>query len=100
MMITLTPEIEAIIDEIIKSGAYNSPSEVVRDGLRLVKEQQQLKQIRLEELRREVMLGVDDIREGRFTVCNNAEELQTLMQKIIGEGKAELESQKQNGNQC
>ncbi|MBC7797990.1 MAG: type II toxin-antitoxin system ParD family antitoxin [Pyrinomonadaceae bacterium] len=91
---TLTPEMEAIIEETVKNGLYNSPSEVVREGLQLIKEREQLKQIRREELRKEIMLGAKDIEEGRFTVCNNAEELQALMQNIISEGKTELERQK------
>jgi len=67
MNITLTPELENLINEKVKSGKYDSPGEVIREGLRLLKEQDELKRIRMEELRREVQKGIDDMREGRFT---------------------------------
>ena len=34
MNVSLTDELEAIIDEKVKSGLYNNASEVVRDALR------------------------------------------------------------------
>ncbi len=39
----LTPELEAFARERVKEGNYNSVSEVVRSGLRLLKEQQERK---------------------------------------------------------
>jgi antitoxin ParD1/3/4 len=34
MNVSLTPELENIVDEKVKSGLYNNASEVVRDALR------------------------------------------------------------------
>jgi antitoxin ParD1/3/4 len=59
MNISLTPELEKLIDERVKSGLYNSASEVVREGLRLLQERDQLKQMKLEELRRQIQIGID-----------------------------------------
>lgn len=59
MNVSLTPELETMVAQKVKSGLYNSASEVVREGLRLVVEQDQLKQIRLEELKREIQVGID-----------------------------------------
>jgi antitoxin ParD1/3/4 len=94
MNITLTPELENLINEKIKSGKYDSPGEVIREGLRLLKEQDELKRIRLEELRREVQKGIDEMREGRFTTYNSTEE---LAEEIIKEARAEYEARKNNG---
>jgi antitoxin ParD1/3/4 len=94
MEITLTPDLENLINEKVRSGLYNSPSEVVREGLRLLKEQDELKRIRREELRREVQKGIDDIREGRATIYNSAEE---LIESVIGEARSELETERKNG---
>jgi antitoxin ParD1/3/4 len=94
MNITLTPELENLINEKVKSGKYDSPGEVVREGLRLLKEQDELKRIRLEELRREVQKGIDDMREGRFTTYSSTEE---LAEEIIKEARAEFEARKNNG---
>lgn len=88
MNITLTPELEALIKKKIESGDYNSASEVVRDALKLLKEQDQLKELRREEIRREVMKGVEQIRNGEFTTYNSAEE---LAESIISEAKKDKE---------
>jgi antitoxin ParD1/3/4 len=59
MNISLTPELEKLIEERVKSGMYTSASEVVREGLRLLQERDLLKQIKLDELRRQIQIGVD-----------------------------------------
>lgn len=84
MNVSLTPELEMLVNEKVKSGDYNSASEVVREALRLLKEQDELKRIRREELRREVMKGVEEIRNGKGTVYNSAQE---LAEAVIKRGK-------------
>lgn len=64
MNVSLTPELEQYIQEKVSSGLYYSASEVVREGLRLLKEREQLQQIRLQELPhvvfyREIEDGID-----------------------------------------
>lgn len=39
MNVSLTPELERFVGEKVESGLYNNASEVVREGLRLLKEQ-------------------------------------------------------------
>lgn len=85
MNVSLTPELETLVNDKVKSGNYNSASEVVREALRLLREQDELKRIRREELRREVMKGVDEIRNGQGIVYSSAEE---LVEAVISRGKA------------
>ena len=85
MNVSLTPELETLVMEKVKSGNYNSASEVVREALRLLKEQDELKQIRREELRREVMKGVEEIRSGKGIVFDSADE---LAESVISRGRA------------
>ena len=59
MSITLTPQLEALIQEKIASGRYQSPSEVVREALRLLEESERLEAIKLEALRRDIQAGLD-----------------------------------------
>lgn len=66
MNVSLTPELEEMVSLKVKSGLYNSASEVVREGLRLVREQDQLKQIRLEELKREIQIGIKQADDGQI----------------------------------
>lgn len=42
---------EAFIDAQVKGGRYNNASEVVRDALRLLEDQERLRTLRQEELR-------------------------------------------------
>ena len=62
--VSLTPELDAFVDEKVESGMYNSASEVVREGLRLLKEQDELKRLRLEELKREIQKGINSLERG------------------------------------
>lgn len=59
MNVSLTPELEQYVQEKIATGMYYSASEVVREGLRLLQERDQLQQIRLQELRQEIQAGLD-----------------------------------------
>jgi toxin ParE1/3/4 len=53
----LTPELEKLIKEKVKSGRYLSSSEVVREGLRLLEERDRLRVQKLDALRRDVELN-------------------------------------------
>lgn len=64
MNVSLTKELEAFVNELVASGMYYSASEVVRDGLRLLKEQEQIKKIRYEELRAEILKGFEQSQNG------------------------------------
>ena len=59
MNVNLTPQLEELVRAKVKSGLYTSASEVVREALRLMDEQDRLRQVKLEELRREVRRGLD-----------------------------------------
>src|SRR5574341_1808406 len=43
MNVSLTPELERFVDAKVESGLYNNASEVVREGLRLLKEQDEIR---------------------------------------------------------
>lgn len=65
MNVSLTPEHERYVKKKVGSGLYASASEVVREGLRLLQEQDQLKSLRLEELRKQIEVGMADLAAGR-----------------------------------
>jgi antitoxin ParD1/3/4 len=43
MNVSLTPELERFVDGKVESGLYNNASEVVREGLRLLKEHDEIR---------------------------------------------------------
>ena len=53
MNVSLTVELEQLVNEKVASGMYHSASEVIREGLRLLNERDELPRIRREELRRD-----------------------------------------------
>ena len=59
MNVSLTIELEKWVQSKVESGMYTSASEVIREGLRLLKDQDALKAVRLAELRREIQQGID-----------------------------------------
>lgn len=65
MNISLTMELEQLVNQKVASGMYHSASEVIREGLRLLKERDELRRIQREELRRDIMLGVEQVRQGQ-----------------------------------
>lgn len=67
MNVSLTPKLEKLVKQRVKSGLYNSASEVVRESLRLLEERDKLKEIRLRELRKEVARGIEQLEHGDFT---------------------------------
>lgn len=79
MTITLTDELEALINAKVRSGAYRSADEVVMESLRLLK----AKEDGMDALRREIMRGINDIEQGRFTTHTTDSELETFSDEII-----------------
>lgn len=65
MNVSLTPELERIVETKVKSGMYTSASEVVREGLRLLEQRDKLDAAALDRVRVEVQKGLDDLESGR-----------------------------------
>jgi antitoxin ParD1/3/4 len=65
MNVSLTPELEQLIHLKVSTGMYHSASEVIREALRLLKEHDALRQIRHEELRRDIAVGMEQIKKGQ-----------------------------------
>lgn len=59
MNISLNPHFEQLVKGKVESGLYNSVSEVMREALRLLEERDQLRELRLDELRRDIQKGID-----------------------------------------
>ena len=64
MNISLPRQLEAWVNDRVKTGMYQSASEVVREALRLLREQEELKLLRKEELRRQLQVGIDQLDGG------------------------------------
>ncbi len=80
---TVGEHFEAFVRDLVASGRYASASEVLRDGLRLLEEQEQLREIKLKALRQAIQEGLDSGDAGPWDV-----------EKIKGEGRRRLAAAK------
>ncbi len=55
----LGDKFERFVDSLIKKGRYNSKSEVIRDGLRLLQDREKQREAKLDELRRAFREGIE-----------------------------------------
>lgn len=81
MNVSLTPELEQIIAFKVESGLYNSASEVVREGLRLLQQRDEMRELKLEALRKEIQHGIDDLEAGRFR--DGHEVMKEMREKLL-----------------
>jgi antitoxin ParD1/3/4 len=58
MNVNLSPQLEAMVKAKVASGRYTSASEVVREALRLMEQQDQLRVLQLQQLRRDIQDGL------------------------------------------
>jgi antitoxin ParD1/3/4 len=91
MKVSLTPELERLVEEKIKTGMYQTASEVVREGLRLLNERDH----RLATLRRDVRSGFEAIDRGEFEEYD-ARTTKQLAQEIKQRGRQRLGEEKRN----
>jgi antitoxin ParD1/3/4 len=64
--VSLTPELEQFVDSRVASGRYQSASEVIRQGLRLLQEEEMTRQAALERLRNQINLGLEQAKRGEL----------------------------------
>ena len=65
MNVSLPRALRKFVESKVKNGLYQSTSEVFRDGLRLLMEQDRLREIRAEDLKNKVAAGLADLEAGR-----------------------------------
>ena len=64
MNVSLKNDWEVFIAAKVASGEFDTASEVIRAGLRLLKREDEERQVKLDALRREITVGVEQLRRG------------------------------------
>jgi antitoxin ParD1/3/4 len=80
--ISLTPEQDAFIEDVIKSGEYQNASEAVRDALRVLRQRRREDVLKLKALRLQIKAGREAIDRGDFTDVDEAE-LDVFFEELI-----------------
>lgn len=58
MNINVTPKLAKMVKQKVASGLYSSTSEVIREALRLMEENDRVRALKLERLRRDIQEGL------------------------------------------
>ncbi|MFE1745772.1 type II toxin-antitoxin system ParD family antitoxin [Coleofasciculus sp. H7-2] len=78
--VSVTPELEQFVSELLESGKFSSASEVVCEGLRSLQDRYIVYQARLAELQKEITIGIEASEGGE--VVDGATAIQELRDKI------------------
>ena len=73
MNVSLTPELEKFVETEVNTGLYQTASEVVRAGLRLLKQEQMLKQVSVgsqANLEAKLLQAAESLNAGRGVASN------------------------------
>jgi antitoxin ParD1/3/4 len=77
--ISLTPEQDAFVDRVVKTGEYQNASEAVRDALRVLQQRRREDALKLKALRMQIKAGVDALERGDFVEID-ADDLQAYLE--------------------
>ncbi len=66
MNVSLTTELEELVDKKVSSGRYKSASEVVREALRLLEERDELQAAHFEAVRSQIAEGIAQADDGQL----------------------------------
>jgi antitoxin ParD1/3/4 len=83
MNVTLSSDLAEYVSQKIASGRYPTANDVVNDALRLLRERDE-KQKRLEELRREIDIGIKQADEGDVAPFDPMETLARVRARRAG----------------
>ncbi len=89
MNVSLTPELERLVSEKVETGMYQTASEVVREGLRLLKLRDE------RELRADVRAGFDAVDRGEFTEYAPVS-IETLALQVKARGRRRTAAEKKS----
>jgi antitoxin ParD1/3/4 len=90
MSTTITPDLQAFIQQAIASGKYRSEAEVVSEGLRLLQE----KERKLDAMRQDLQVGLDQFENGEGIILADVEAQQAFFQDIETRGQERLQAKR------
>jgi antitoxin ParD1/3/4 len=82
MNVSLSRQLQGFIEKKVRTGRYQTASEVVREGLRLIEDRDTQRALQLRRLREEIQVGLDQIEKGQVSPLD--------VKKIKAEGRKRL----------
>jgi antitoxin ParD1/3/4 len=87
--VSLTPELERLVSDKVDTGMYQTASEVVREGLRLLKDRDD------RQLRADVRAGFDSVDRGEYADYT-ASSIRAVASKVKATGRLRLAQPKKS----
>jgi len=84
--ISLTPEQDAFIEEMLKSGEYRNASEAVRDAIRALQLRRAEEALKLEKLRLSIKQGVAALERGDYADVED-EDLDAYLDDLVTQSR-------------
>jgi antitoxin ParD1/3/4 len=85
MTVQIPVDFESFVQSIIARGSFQTETQVVGEALRLLQERER----RLEELRAEVQIGLNQLQRGEFTDYDE-DSLRGFFEEVKSEGQKQL----------
>lgn len=92
MQITLSPESEAIVKAKVESGEFESATEVIREALRGLDQRDRERERKLDAMRREVAIGLEQLARGEYRSYDSMDEFIEDVEADVARIVAERES--------
>ncbi|HVZ43680.1 MAG TPA: type II toxin-antitoxin system ParD family antitoxin [Ramlibacter sp.] len=86
--VVLTERQAAMVDRLVATGRYQNASEVLRDGLRLVEQEEAEARARIKALREAVKRGIADADAGRYRSFASSAALRAHLRTLADEEPA------------
>jgi antitoxin ParD1/3/4 len=80
--VSLTPEQDAFIDEVLEKGEYRNASEAMRDALRALQQRRAEDALKIERLRKALDAGIADIERGDYEEVDDAD-LEAWLDRLV-----------------
>lgn len=82
MNVSLTPALEKLVQQKVESGLYNNASEVIREALRMMKESEEVRRLKLKRLKESLAKAEGDIAAGKGTILNDDEDINAFFANL------------------
>lgn len=108
MNVSITDRLAGYVRKQVKSGRYNNASEVVRDAIRRMQEEEaatlhraglateailaDLAVAETNSIRRKVLAGIESLEAGRYIECDGEEGIRKFIEGVKSRGRKRLHS--------
>jgi len=81
--VVLTTQQEQFVGELVATGRNQNASEVLREGLRLLQDNEHLRQAQLEGIQARLLEGLDQYKQGESAVGTGEEAIERALSAAI-----------------